>query len=402
MEYYLNPPRNYILVKTLFAIILLIFFTFLVLFCTLSIDQKVSFEQGEIIANSPSSNMYAPYEAEVLSLSVQEGDMVAIGDTLAILKNQSVTTNMIISDQEVALQAQKVKRLQQQITSLANTIKQKEQQRNFYSDKFKLDQKNATQFLNSLKRQVYAKKQTLAILKQQVSTNTKLLKHGSISKQEFEKHKQQYLEATTDYNSTLQEMQQANSQGALLDIELSSQSNNLGLSILQDQNARDAFLIQLTEERIRLQQLKEQETYQATEVAKSFIIADKAGAIANLYNQKTESNFLPKGNQLLSIVPQEATGFYAKVFLPQLDIRKIKKGQKTHLRMEAFSFMKYGIIKGEVSFINKTEENLFYAIIDITEENPSIQLKNGYALQGDIIVKRVKLYAFVFEKLFRR
>jgi len=402
MESYLNPPRNYVLVKALFFFIMLIFLTFIVLFCTLSIDQKVSFKKGEIIARNPSSNIYVPYEAEVLSIRVQEGDLVTIGDTLAILRNQSVATSLIISDQEVALQAQKVKRLQQQITSLANTITQKEKQRNFYSDKFKLDQKNASQYLNSLKRQVYAKKQTLAMLKKQVSNNSKLLENGGISKQEFEEHKQRYLEATNDYNSSLQAMQQADSQSALLDNELSSKSNELGLSILEDQNNRDAFRIQLTEEKIRLQQLKEQESYQATEVAKSFIIADKAGAVTNLYNQKIESNFLPKASQLLAIVPQEATGFYAKVLLPQLDIRKVEKGQKAHLRMEAFSFMKYGIIKGEVSFINKNKDNLFYVIIDITEENPSIQLKNGYALQGDIIVKRVRLYAFVFEKLFRR
>ena len=315
MEFYLNPPRNYVLVKVLFAIIMLIFLTFIVLFCTLSVDKKVSFKQGEIIARNPSSNIYTPYEATVLSLPIKEGDMVAIGDTLAILNNASVSSSMVLSDQEVLLQEQKVKRLQQQISNLANTIQKKEQQHQLYSDKLQLDQKNAGLELNSLKKQVYLKKQTLDILKKQVNNNARLLKSGGISKQEFEESKQQYLEATNDYNNTLQAMQQSQSQGALLDNERSSNANQLGLSILQDQNNRDALSIELKEEKIRLLQLQEQESYQAKEVAKSFIIADKAGMITNLYNQKIESNFLEKGKQIFSIVPQDASGFYAKAYI---------------------------------------------------------------------------------------
>lgn len=402
MESYLNPPRNYILIKVLFGIILLILFTIITLFFTISIDQKVSFQQGEIIAKNPSSNILTPYESEVTALWVKEGAHVLIGDTLAILKNQSNSSNLIISNQALALQKQKIKRLQQQIHNLSKTILQQEQQHRFYTDKYKLDQKNASLQLNTLQHQVYSKKQTLAMLKKQVGTNAKLLQSGSISKLKFEESKQQYLEATNEYNSTHQAMQQAQSKDALLKNDLSSNSNQLSLSILQTQNNRDALSTQLKEEEIKFQQLQEQESYQATEVARSFIIADKAGAIANLYNQKTESNFLEKGKQLLSIVPQDTVGFYAKALLPQLEIREVEKGQKVHLQMNAFSFMKYGIIKGRVSFVNKNDQNEFYALIDITEENPAISLKNGYSLKGDIIIKRTKLYAFAFDKLFKR
>ncbi len=402
MESYLNTPRNYILIKVLFGIIMFILLTFITLLFTLSIDKKVSFEEGEIIAKNPTSMMIAPYEAEVISLRVQEGNLVNIGDTLAILKNQSVASNLVLSDKEVLLQQQKVKRLQQQITNLTATIQQKEKQRQFHSDKHQLNQTNATNNLRSLKQLVYAKKQSLAILKQQVSNSSKLLSKGSISKQEFEQVKQEYLDASSDYNIALQEMKQANSQEALLDNDFSTNLNELKLAVLEDKNEREALLIQLREEKIRVQQLKEQGAYQAKEVAKSFIIADKAGAIAHLYNQKTASNFLTKGAPLLSIIPQDSTGFYAKVLLPQIEVREVDKGQKAHLQLDAFSFMKYGIVKGKVSFINKDEENQFYALIDITEGNPTIRLKNGYSVKGDIIVKRIKLYAFAIEKLFKR
>lgn len=403
MEYYLNqPPRTYVLIKILFAIVLLIVATFIILFCTLSVDQKVSISKGEIIAQNPSSDFFVPYEAVVSDLRVQEGIVVQIGDTLAILQNTNVEFDFANMQKNLQLQEQKVVGLQGQIASLNKTIQQQEQQRKLYADKHQINQTNAQLDLKSLQQQVYTKQQSLAMLKQQVNNSTQLLKSGGISKTEFDALKQKYLEANTDYNILLKQMRQANGQDALIDNDYSTNINDFELSVLQNKDKKRTHAMQLEEERIRLQQLQNQLKYTETEVAKSYIIADKPGAVANVYNDRKESNFMAKGTLLFSIIPEETQGFYAKVQLPQTAIKEVEKNQQAQLRLQAFSFMKYGIIKGKVSFIHKNEKNEFYALIDITTPNPLIQLKNGYEVQGDIIVKRVKLYEFAFIKLFTK
>ncbi len=403
MESYLNQaPRTYVLLKVLFAIILLILTTFIVLFCTLSIDQKVSINKGEIIAQNPHSEFYVPYEAVVNELRVQEGAMVQQGDTLAILQNTGIEFDFANIGKNVQLQEQQVLGLQSQIASLDRTLQQQEQQRKLYADKNQLNKKNAQLGLKGIKLQVYAKQKSLTILKKQVATSKQLFEGGVISKIEYEDLQQQYLDASAEHSELVKQMQQADGQEDVLSNDYSTNLNEFELAILQNTNKKKGLAMQLNEERIRLQQLQEQVQYKESEVAKSYIIADKAGAIANLYNNRKAANFIQKGMLLLSIIPADAQGFYAKVQLPQTAIKEVEKGQKAQLRLNAFSFMKYGIIKGRVAFINKNEKNEFYALVDITEPNPLIQLKNGYEVQGDVIVKRVKLYQFAFEKLFKK
>lgn len=403
MEYYLNqPPRTYVLIKLLFAVVLLIISTFIVLFITLSIDQKVAISSGEIIAQNPQSEFFVPFESIVTELRIEAGTKVLEGDTLAILQNKSVEFDFATIDKNVALQEQQIIGLQGQIAHLHHTIQQKEQQRKLYADKHQLNQNSAKLDRSSIQEQVNAKRQNVAILKKQVANSVKLLNNGGISKREYEALQQEYLEVSTAYSLLLKKLQQVDGQDAFLDNDYATTLSEFELTILQSKNKKRALSIQLNEERIRLAQLTEQLQYKETEIAKSFIIADKAGTIANLYNHKKEANFLQKGTLLLSIVPEESIGFYAKVALPQTTIQEVAVGQKAQLRLNAFSFMKYGIVNGELSFINKNEKNEFYALVDITEPNPLIQLKNGYEVQGDIIVKRVKLYQFAFNKLFSK
>ncbi len=125
------------------------------------------------------------------------------------------------------------------------------------------------------------------------------------------------------------------------------------------------------------------------------------GEVMNVYNLKFTQNFVSKGDLLLTLVPRRDK-YYAKVVVPQRDIRYVKVGQATHLKVDAFNFFEKGILEGEVSYVpeRKPKED-FFVIIDLLP-NPRFQLKAGYSLKGEIIVERLKIYQFISKKLFRK
>jgi len=79
---------------------------------------------------------------------------------------------------------------------------------------------------------------------------------------------------------------------------------------------------------------------------KQFVTAQIDGEILNLYNLKFTQNFINKGDILLSIVPKHDK-FYAKVTIPQRDMRFIKPGQEAHLKIDAYYFFEKGILKAK-------------------------------------------------------
>ncbi|HTH56702.1 MAG TPA: hypothetical protein VL728_11705, partial [Cyclobacteriaceae bacterium] len=194
--------------------------------------------------------------------------------------------------------------------------------------------------------------------------------------------------------------------------QIQSASNSLDNDYLKTQNALDLKVIELQE---RLKELERQKTetdkqlttatdnlnYLKTQVLKQYIIAETDGEVQNLHNLKFKANFINKDELLLSVTPKKGK-FFAKVTIPQRDMRHVKVGQEVHLKVEAFNFYDQGILMGNVSYVpeGKPKED-FFVIIDLPRTK-NFQLKAGYALRGEIIVERLTILKFIAKKLFRK
>jgi len=389
-------------IKMLFRI--LVAFVALILICvaTFNINDSVSFTTGEIIAEVPQIDYKAPFEGIPYKIFVEEGKAVKKGDTLMVLVNeqlrkdfqdaQSSYPSLLKIDTTIA-------ELIQSTYSKIDNLKREKQlsSRVHTSQKIRVvnELKSASQKTNVNTDKL------LVVALSKLSMDSVLYAQKVISKLDITNSFDNYL----NYKNSLVESELAQNQ-------IQSNSNNLDNEYLKTQNTEELRLIELNE---RIKELEKERsashkelraamenlTFLGGEIRKQFIISGLEGEVMNVYNQKFAQNFVNKGDLLLSVVPKRDK-YYAKVVIPQRDIRYVKVGQATHLKVDAFNFFEKGILQGEVSYVpeRKPKED-FFVIIDLAP-SPRFQLKAGYSLTGEIIVEKLKIYQFISKKLFRK
>ena len=123
------------------------------------------------------------------------------------------------------------------------------------------------------------------------------------------------------------------------------------------------------------------------------VLAPTDGILFDL--RAVESSVLQPGEKIASIVPQN--GFYAQVYIPNKDIGYIQIGQETAVRLDAFSFARYGEIDATVSHISAdalpptTTINYYHFPVTLdlkrnflgTSEN-QIPLKSGMSVTANL------------------
>jgi hypothetical protein len=110
---------------------------------------------------------------------------------------------------------------------------------------------------------------------------------------------------------------------------------------------------------------------------------------------------ISRGDLLISVAPQTVS-YYAKVIVPEKDMPYVKAGLDARLKLDAYHRLEFGTINGKVMYIAERKENeKFYALVKLPKIK-GYQLKSGYTIHGDIVVRRLPLYKFFIKKLFKR
>jgi len=379
-------------------------FSILIVTCaiTFNINDTVPFTVGEIIAENPQIDYKAPFEGIPFKVFVDEGKAIRKGDTLIILINEQLKKDY--EDTKATYPS-----LKKVDTTNALLIKSAYQK----IDNLKRERQLNSQVLASQKIKSLNELKS-AIQEAEVSADKLLLVAQSRLKIDSNLYVQNVISKLDITNSYDRYLSYKNSMVAseLARNQIQSSSTDLENEYLKTQNSLDLRLIDLNE-RIKLlereksaadKELKlatENMAFLEGEISKQYIIADLDGEVMNLYNLKYTQNFINKGDLLLSLVPKKDK-YYAKVVIPQRDIRFVKIGQAAHLKVDAYNFFEKGILKGEVSYVpdRKPKEDFFVKIEVVS--SPQFPLKAGYSLKGEIIVERLKIYKFILKKLFRK
>lgn len=403
MEYYLKyPPREYQLIKVLFYILFGIVALMIVLLFTLKINETATIINGEIIAKTPPSSFIVPFESEVETLYVQPGQKVLLGDTMLVLQNNNLDQDLARTKQELINEEQKLANLKIRLTQLTKGISVQRSKEKLLLNKQRISEKNVDLRLDNLKEQLVNRKRALEISEERFKKDQQLFEKELLSGNQFKEREQQYLKAKEIYNATYNLLEREVNNEKNLGQNYLNQMSDFQLVLLKSESQKAELTAQIGATKIQIEQLKNQLNYTEKEAVKTFIIADKDGYVANLYNQFTNTNFLAKGTTILDLFPDENQAFYAKLMVSQANIRDVTEGQTTHLKVDAYNYLQYGIIKGEVIFINKAADGNFFVLTDLTPpQEGGIQLKNGFKVKGNIVLKKVKLYKFFFNKLFK-
>lgn len=122
------------------------------------------------------------------------------------------------------------------------------------------------------------------------------------------------------------------------------------------------------------------------------IIAPVSGYINSL-NVNTIGETVASAQELVTIVPDN-TPLEMLCYVKNMDISDIREGMEAEIKLDAYSYNKYGTVKGTVkyvspsSFVSDSMGNVYLVKIELNNNNSNIELISG--LSGSVEIKTDK------------
>lgn len=136
---------------------------------------------------------------------------------------------------------------------------------------------------------------------------------------------------------------------------------------------------------------------------KYLLIASVAGKIS--FAEFLQENSQVKINQTICFVNPENTQYYARVFIPQTNFGKIKVGEEVLLKLNAYPYREFGIIKANLDFISTIPtDSGFVAKVILpngltTNYKKQLNYIEGLSAQAEIITADLQLSDRLFNEL---
>ena len=403
VNYLIQPPKINIFVRLLFYLLMAVVTTILLVVLFFKINDTVIVKDGELFSRNAPVQYNATYDAEIQKISVNEGDQVAIGDTLILLKNDELLAEYAKIKEAYFLQQMNLNLDQKELINRENKLQQLNHHKQLAFAKNKYNQKNSTIELQSAEEQIKALKEKLTLGESRLKKDFQLYKDGALSQLDYENNRRKHLDEINELESARKNYQ----------LQLAAQSDyknqfneNLQQIRFQWINLEQEIIEQkklIFEKETAIQNLAIQMDFLANEIRKLCIKSTINGTITSVFHEKQLIKNIQKGQNLITIKPQEAEVFYARLKIPQKSISKIKKGQTIHLKLEAYNYLQHGIVKGKIENIHQkdTTQN-FFVLARLNEVPSNFVLQTGYKAKGSIILEQMKLYQYIARQMFEK
>lgn len=122
------------------------------------------------------------------------------------------------------------------------------------------------------------------------------------------------------------------------------------------------------------------------------------------------NGFIQNGTELMTIVPQNSI-LQAEVYIQNKDIGFVKMGQEVELKLDAYQFQDYGMLKGKVINLspdtiteNGKDTYVYKAYISIEKNELNLKNKNeavkvGMTLKGEIKTEKRRIIDFILSPI---
>jgi multidrug efflux pump subunit AcrA (membrane-fusion protein) len=399
-HYYDSKPIAYITI--LYKILLAFSVVIVILLFTLKIEDSVYFKEGEVYSTNPQIKLNTPSEVKVLTVNVAEGQSVKQGDTLFVLENPRLEADYKVNQQDIQVISQKIK-IADELTKNAHLKNQylKElgqiQHKIYSTDKTKTEQE-----IKNLQKKIAITDQESHIVIEKYKSDSLLYTQGAISRIEATQAKERNLVSEKQQIEGAIGMRQR-----LYDYDnLKNNYEKTTNGLLSEINGLESQMQNLRREKFELLTLLNnkqfENKYLANEIKKLLVIAPINGTVSNLYNSKQTLTQLNKGELLAIVAPTKET-FFVKVILPERDLIYVKKSQTVNLKLDAFHYYKFGVLRGTVNYVSPSDINkTFFTLVNLGNYNSQITLKAGYKVKGDIVIEKMILAEYIIKKLFNK
>ncbi|MEG2614833.1 MAG: HlyD family efflux transporter periplasmic adaptor subunit [Alistipes sp.] len=375
---------------------------------------------------NPPADLYARYDGLIDSIYVADGQQVAEGTLVAVLRSasdwrdvQTLGGHLVTSDNAPCHEL------------IAAAWLDGEYKLGELQTVFADFQSKCRDYRHYLETGHVAKKKQL--LQQQINKNkeyyAKLQRQYQLLQKDLNYQRQMHRRDSLLYNENVI---------ASADYETSSQN------LLQKQNSRAGFDATLTSTELQIiqteQQVIELTIQQENEVAEherginasrqqlaaqiaqwkqQYIVEAPTAGCVTLVSYWSRNQHVKVGDKLASVVPAAQTEIVGRMQVPTAGFGKVKTGQTVNVKLNGYPYMEFGVLKGTITSISAVPETVqtqsgtaiaYIAEVTFTngmrttykKELPMIQQMDG---TGEIITKDMRLIGRFFnpiQALFNR
>ncbi|MFR9495632.1 MAG: HlyD family efflux transporter periplasmic adaptor subunit [Rikenellaceae bacterium] len=373
---------------------------------------------AQITTYNPPVDLISRYDGLIDTLFVKDGDVVEIGDVVAVLDNTADWSDILLIYDK--LSGASINNSNHDYQWLNNKYNLGDIQASFAAF-----QKGARDYRHYITTEHISKKKEL--LREQINKN----------KEYLTKLKDQYKHIEQDLKLQVKSygrdsLLYADNVISSADYEVSTQN------LIQKQNAQSGFnatlsstelqIIQLEQQLVELNIQQENETSEFERLltqSQQQVLADIAGwkqlytlnaptsgriTFVNYWNDKQH---IKVGAKLASIVPQGSAQVIGRVQIPSAGFGKVKVGQEANIKLNGYPYMEFGVLKGKIQSLSAVPEQVqtangnvivYMAEVSFPEgmktsygkELPMIQQMDGTA---EVITEDMRLIARFFNPI---
>ncbi|NEO46200.1 MAG: HlyD family efflux transporter periplasmic adaptor subunit [Moorea sp. SIO4A3] len=205
----------------------------------------------------------------------------------------------------------------------------------------------------------------------------------------------------SDINQTLAEIQR-------LQAGLTQKQAEVHRTQLETKQKLQQLEIELTQLNAKIAENRNLLTSAKARLKQKFLYAPVDGVVSSLNVANIGEVFQP-GQTIAEVAPQDAP-LVLSASLPNQEAGFIKEGMPVQIKLDAYPYQEYGIIKGKVTSLSadaKTDQQLgsVYEVEVslnrdyVTEDDQMIRFKPGQTAKADIIIRRRRIVDFLLDPI---
>jgi membrane fusion protein len=350
---------------------------------------RIETARGILVTTAGSSKVFALRAGVVSALFVKDGDVVTVGQKLALVESEQASASGARYSAEGAAAFAEQEQLAGQQINLSGVRAQSERVR------LSATLEGLGQQRESLLRQLQLQQQVVSSTRETFSQIGKLVDQGFITKLEHERRRQAYISAQQGLSQLGQQLASANTDYARTQVELGRTRINSQSEIIDVRNT--------------VQSIRQQKSRLESEGRYS-IEAPIAGRVTAIQTGtgRTVGGAVP----MMVIVPDDSP-LKAELYVPSRAIGFVRAQQTVRLLYDAFPYQRFGSFEGRIDSISrvvtspqetdvpfKIEEPVYRVTATLTAQSlnafgEQVPFQPGMTLTGNIVLERQSFWGWL-------
>jgi multidrug efflux pump subunit AcrA (membrane-fusion protein) len=368
---------------------------------------KVSLKINSL--NAPKS-ILAKQSGKLTTLLVQDGEMVRKDQPLAYFESTARPRDVITLNEHLKIFQSKISKKDLLDTKLPDELKLGEIQ-----GSFQIFYQQYLQYLSTQKDGYYLNRMAFLEkdLKDIMAMKGQILTQRKIQNQEYNNQQEEYKAYQKLYkNKVISRSEFASQENKYLSAKYPLQQtetsllNNAGTYSIKEKELLD-LRHTISDEQAKFVQALNQCITESDAWIMLYVLKAPIDGKLN-YSGIVQQNQNFASNQEVFIVNPGNTDFFGEAHIPQYNMGKIKKGEKTLIKLHSYPYEQYGILKGKLSYISDVafKDSVFIAKVSFEKlesgnNNREIILKNGMLADAEIITEESSLLRRFYRNIIK-